>query len=129
MDLYVILYHHSYGVDCTAQYFDHPPSQEEMMREMEIDLEEEEFLESVCLDSARLRLPLNRKPCSRGCPGWMLEESSFRIEKCDACKRFKSDEEAVNYVRALETWDVIRHDKGDSDGDQEAAQTDCGRDL
>lgn len=105
MDLYIIIYHHKYGEDVTAQYFDHRPTQDEMLREMEVELEPEEWIEATIIDKTRLRpdpLPPLYTPCSTGCPGWMVEESLYRIEKCDACKRFKSDEEAINHVRLLE---------------------------
>jgi hypothetical protein len=130
MGLYVILYHHGYGTDCTAQYFDHHPSQEEMEREMEIDLEDEEWLEAVPIDSKRLKFPRNHSnPCSPGCPGWVLNEEDYGIEKCDACKRFKSDDEAADYVRALETLDIQRHLEKKEEGNAEEIQAGSGCDL
>lgn len=52
----------------------------------------------------------NSKQCdSPYCPGWILTEDEHRIERCDTCKRFKDDEEAVDYVKSLESLDWNRH--------------------
>lgn len=37
-------------------------------------------------------------------PGWLLADNSdhgLRIERCDACEHFKSDDEAVEHVASL----------------------------
>jgi hypothetical protein len=44
-------------------------------------------------------------PCEANCKnGWLLADNSdhgLRIERCDSCKRFLSDAEAVTYVAVL----------------------------
>lgn len=47
------------------------------------------------------------------CPGWGVfyrdVDGVYDIQRCDTCKRFESDTEAYNYVRALEGLDLVRH--------------------
>jgi len=52
---------------------------------------------------------LNTKECeTKGCPGWAVFNNG-EVERCDTCKRFGSDDEAIAHVRALEDVDFSRH--------------------
>lgn len=73
--------------------------------------------ECGCVQPAQ-RLPsyasLNGNECDdKGCPGWGVfyrdDRGTFEIERCDNCKRFESDDEALAYVYLLESDDVARH--------------------
>jgi len=37
------------------------------------------------------------------CPGWFINQERFTIERCDQCKQFDSDDEAIQHVQ--EYWD------------------------
>lgn len=55
-----------------------------------------------------LNIEINQNECDDLCPGWAVFNGN-EIQRCDNCQRFKSDEEAIAYVRALEAFDVSRH--------------------
>jgi hypothetical protein len=53
--------------------------------------------------------PVSEKTCDDpGCPGWVSDSETSAIQKCDACGRFSSDDEAVSYVLSLEALDTSR---------------------
>lgn len=115
MNLYVSVYHHRHGEDVLPMYLPHEPSQEEMekaWREAHADLElerDDEYLE--CRGPFPLPVPeLNKHRCDDGgCPGWFVTADQGAIERCDTCKRFDSDEQAVAHVLALEAIDTRYH--------------------
>lgn len=67
------------------------------------------------------------EPCSWGCRGWLHSSDPFEVQKCDACARFKSDDEArevhkkecegcrwpdIDYQDACMSWiqDLVTYD-------------------
>lgn len=40
----------------------------------------------------------NYTPCSPDCPGWDLFDEGNNVQRCDECKRFVSDVEALHYA-------------------------------
>lgn len=51
---------------------------------------------------------LNPVRCDPGCPGWGVFNGT-EIQRCDTCQRFKSDDEAIAYVLAIEAMDIARN--------------------
>jgi len=116
MNLYISVYHHRHGEDVIPIFSEQEPTHTEMVAAWEkgnADLEldrEDEHLECRGPFSAVPPAPsLNKKKCDdAGCPGWAIFNDG-EIQRCDTCKRFESDDEAITHVMALEAIDISRH--------------------
>lgn len=42
-----------------------------------------------------------RKPCDMKCAGAFVNLETLQIERCDTCKRFRSDDEAADFVNQV----------------------------
>jgi hypothetical protein len=66
------------------------------------------------------------RPCSPGCVGWAMfdcessEHGRFRVQRCDECGRFETDEDAVEHVgreaKRLARW--FGPERSPSDGER-----------
>lgn len=66
-------------------------------------------LKAEAVSSRVIELPaLSKEECDPGCPGWAVFNHR-EIQRCDTCRRFEDDEEAVAHVQKLELLDVERH--------------------
>jgi len=53
--------------------------------------------------------------CSPQCPGWFIANDT-EIQRCDECKRFQTDHDALNHVAML-AWQGEKNDRADSRGE------------
>lgn len=111
---YVVLYHHRHGVTPCLIKAAQEPTDEQMYAALEdmgedvTDRREDEYVEAILVDEPTT-VPLSDDDCdSAGCPGWIVTNDNGQIERCDTCKRFANDDEAIAHVHALETLDWSR---------------------
>lgn len=119
MNLYIVLYHHRHGVTPCLVKSTKEPSREQVIsaltdmgEEVELDTGEDEHFEVVLSGPAYVPADVpstNSKDCdSAGCPGWAVFNGN-EIQRCDTCKRFDDDDEAIAHVSALEALDWGQH--------------------